>query len=371
MLLALGAVVVGAVLLVKGLSERERKVREDLTAQTAALSRELEAARQAVVDQQEAWKRQERELEKARRTWESDRARLVDERRAIEDRIQALAAGGEATAGQLDALNRQLEEAEEALSRFDPLKLEKMRLDKVSAVEKAVVMVEARITYSDARTGRSLFMFDDGLGNLDVNLQGRGEQVANESSGSGFMVGPDGYLITNAHVVNKKNPSTATFRVPNADIRQRVELRVVFSETSWRHNAQLVRFAATGDQDLALLKITPFQDMPFVPVLDLGVDIPPRGSDVYVIGFPYGTKALQEGDTVIASTFKGIASRKVGYYLQVDAAVIKGNSGGPVIDAAGRILGVVTGHQATGVGEGDSSLGLVIPIAEARSVWPP
>ena len=74
---------------------------------------------------------------------------------------------------------------------------------------------------------------------------------------------------------------------------------------------------------------------------------------------------------MLASTFRGIVSRRVGPYLQVDAAVHPGNSGGPVIDGQGNILGVVTGMQILADGSGSSAIGYVIPVEDLDDVWPP
>ncbi|MEE9125973.1 MAG: serine protease, partial [Planctomycetota bacterium] len=97
---------------------------------------------------------------------------------------------------------------------------------------------------------------------------------------------------------------------------------------------------------------------------------PTLGTEVFVLGFPLGMKALQEGERVIASTFRGIISRSVGSYLQTDAAVHPGNSGGPLIDGHGRVLGVVVGMQRAGRDGASSAMGFIIPIREARKLWP-
>jgi S1-C subfamily serine protease len=90
-----------------------------------------------------------------------------------------------------------------------------------------------------------------------------------------------------------------------------------------------------------------------------------------LLGFPLGKRALQEGGIMRASTFRGIVSRVLDSYLQVDAAVHPGNSGGPLIDGQGHLHGVVVGMQVAEDGVGSSAMGFVIPIAHAISIWPP
>ena len=138
-----------------------------------------------------------------------------------------------------------------------------------------------------------------------------------------------------------------------------------------RHAATIEGFANTDKEDLALIRIEPFEGMPHLADFSLETPLPARGSEVFLIGFPLGTEALQEGDTVLASTFRGIVSRSVDYYLQVDAAVHPGASGGPVIDGQGRVLGVVTGMQVVDTFSSSSAIGYVIPVAEVGKLWPP
>jgi S1-C subfamily serine protease len=90
-----------------------------------------------------------------------------------------------------------------------------------------------------------------------------------------------------------------------------------------------------------------------------------------LLGFPLGNFALQEGRTVIASTFRGILSRIVDGSLQVDAGVHPGNSGGPITDPLGRVIGIVSSVQATPEQTAVYTIGYGIPIAEASSIWPP
>ena len=97
---------------------------------------------------------------------------------------------------------------------------------------------------------------------------------------------------------------------------------------------------------------------------------PTAGSDVYLLGFPLGKRALQDGRTVIASAFRGIVSRNVAGFLQVDAAVHPGNSGGPVIDEGGRVIGVVVGMQRINDREAAEDMGFIIPIDLAGEIWP-
>jgi S1-C subfamily serine protease len=128
---------------------------------------------------------------------------------------------------------------------------------------------------------------------------------------------------------------------------------------------------ADDDIDLALVRIDPFEGMPHLNDFNLESATPEPGGDLYLLGFPLGNFALQEGRTVIASTFRGILSRIVDGSLQVDAGVHPGNSGGPITDPLGRVIGIVTSVQATPEQTAVYTIGYGIPIADAASIWPP
>jgi len=74
---------------------------------------------------------------------------------------------------------------------------------------------------------------------------------------------------------------------------------------------------------------------------------------------------------VIASTFRGIVSRVVDGNLQVGAGVHPGNSGGPITDPTGRVIGVVFSEQATPDQAAVYFIGYGIPIERSEQLWPP
>jgi S1-C subfamily serine protease len=159
--------------------------------------------------------------------------------------------------------------------------------------------------------------------------------------------------------------------VDDITLRSELEVWVTFSGERKRHPATIVEWRRDERQDLALLKIESFDSIPYLKAFATEGKKPILGSDVFLIGFPGGKSILQEGDRMLASTFRGIVSRTVDYYVQIDAAVHPGVSGGPVIDGQGRLVGVVTGMQTLDDMSNSSAIGYVIPIREVASVWPP
>ncbi len=304
--------------------------------------------------------------------WERQRMGLEGERDTLLKQISSFERKGEDSRVALGQLREQLASTQQYLEMYDPVGLEQQRLEDVSQVRQAVVLIEKTVVYRDMRTGALLY-FDRTEDDADaLNLEGRGDPLTlDASTGSGFCIDADGWIITNAHVLEF---AAQSFPVPFSDdveLRPERHLDVVFTDSDVRRSAVVARVSKRDDQDLALLKIEPFEGMPTLPSLDLDMSPPAPGSEVYLFGFPLGHHALQVGDTVIASTFKGILSRQVDPYLQVDAGVYPGNSGGPLTDAKGRVIGVIFSVQNNLDGTAAANIGYAIPVAGLASVLPP
>ncbi|NIP31541.1 MAG: trypsin-like serine protease, partial [Candidatus Dadabacteria bacterium] len=165
-------------------------------------------------------------------------------------------------------------------------------------------------------------------------------EYRNKGLGSGFIISPDGYIITNNHVVKKAD-----------------EIEVILQDGD-KYKADVI--GADPKTDLALLKIKPNKALPAVKLGDsTKLDI---GDWVLAIGNPFGL-----GHTVTA----GIVSAKgrslgMGAYddfIQTDAAINPGNSGGPLFNFKGEVVGVNTAIIAGGQG-----IGFAIPISMANRV---
>ena len=285
-----------------------------------------------------------------------ERLANLEETGASADEIARLEGLLETTRGELDA-------ARASLALVDPVNLEAARLSGVSHVRHAVVLIEAKMTL--VKDGQTLHL-DVSLG---PNWEDAGEPWTQESTGTGFVVSPEGYVLTNAHVVEPSEDSPLVRSARQSGMTPELELFAVFDGDTTRHPLEVQKVAR--GVDLALARITPFEDMPHLPEFSTGVAAPPVGSDVYLVGFPLGNFAIQEGRRVHASTFRGILSRVVDGNLQVDAGVHPGNSGGPITDTQGRVIGVVFSVQATPEQTAVYTIGYGIPIARADQLWPP
>ncbi len=170
----------------------------------------------------------------------------------------------------------------------------------------------------------------------------RGELRRN-SLGSGFVVHPDGYVISNHHVV--ANASAIKVRLADGD--KTYDAKVIGSDAK---------------TDVALLKIQPDAKLPHVELGDS--DALAVGDWVVAIGNPFGL-----GHTVTAGIISA-KDRQIGHgpyddFLQTDAAINPGNSGGPLFDSAGRVVGINTAIVA-----GGSGIGFAVPINLAKKLLP-
>jgi serine protease Do len=160
------------------------------------------------------------------------------------------------------------------------------------------------------------------------------------SLGSGFLVAPEGFIVTNNHVVE------------GAD-RIRVQL-----DGGAEYDAEIA--GRDPGTDLALVRIRPDGDLPF---LELGNSDALRvGQWVLAIGNPYGLEHTVTAG-IVSAKGRVIGSGPYDDFIQTDASINPGNSGGPLLDMDGRVVGINTAIVASGQG-----IGFAVPIDMARSI---
>lgn len=311
-------------------------------------------------------------IEKERDAWVSQRERLQAERATLLARIQELAEHEETSSTELARLRTDLSQTNFALARYDPLTLDNARQADVARVQSAVVFVETKLRYRNSKTGKLLRRRPGSAGEEgQITFDEDAPLVEEESSGSGFCISPEGQIITNAHVVHPTGYDREYDLGDGERLIPEVHYAAVFSNSAERHPARLVKFMSEGDDDLALITIEPFPGM--VHLADFNTDtMPPApGAEVYLHGFPLGKMAIQDGDRVVVSSFRGILSRTVSNWLQVDAAVHPGNSGGPLTDGRGRVIGVVCRVQRISAAALAPDMGYAIPIQRVARLLAP
>jgi len=163
-----------------------------------------------------------------------------------------------------------------------------------------------------------------------------------QSQGSGFFISKDGYIVTNNHVVQ------------NA-----VEVAVTM-EDGRTLDAKVI--GTDPRTDLALLKVKQDGDFPFVRF----AKAQPRVGDwVIAVGNPFGLGGTVTAG-IVSARGRDIGSGPYDDYLQIDAAVNRGNSGGPTFNAAGEVVGVNTAiYSPSG---GNVGIAFAIPAATVEAV---
>ena len=212
----------------------------------------------------------------------------------------------------------------------------------VRQVSPAVVNVYAQRTVRQRRS-----ILEDMMSGLPPGaLGGMTRERIEQSLGSGVLVRPDGVIVTNNHVVD------------GAD-----QLKVVLSD---RREFEAKVLVADARTDLAVLKInTGAERMPSLPFADTRQA--QVGDFVIAIGNPFG---LQQ--TVTSGIISALARTEVGindysFFIQTDAAINRGNSGGALVDMSGSLIGVNTAIFSDN-GGGSNGIGFAIPAEMVRRV---
>ena len=235
--------------------------------------------------------------------------------------------------------------ARAALPRPDERPSPNRRTPVVVAVEKvrgAVVNVAAeelvRIRVRSRADSISDFLFGEFF---EQPRYRRGYQVT--SLGSGVIVSPDGYVLTNAHVVERG----ARLRVGLLDGRELIA-KVVGTDAS---------------SDLAVLKLDAKERLPYATLGRSDGLLP--GETVIAIGNPFGLSHTVTTGVVSAvhRNFKA-GDRTLFDFVQTDASINPGNSGGALLDIEGRLVGVNTAI----LGDRNAGIGFAIPIDRARRI---
>jgi S1-C subfamily serine protease len=170
-----------------------------------------------------------------------------------------------------------------------------------------------------------------------------------QGSGSGFIWDADGHVITNFHVIQGASGARVTLG----------------DHSNW--DAQLVGVAP--DHDLAVLRITAPKNALKPLAVGTSADLQ-VGQKVFAIGNPFGLdQSLTTGViSALGREIDAVTGRTISGVIQTDAAINPGNSGGPLLDSAGRLIGVNTAiYSPSGSSAG---IGFAVPVDTVNRVAP-
>lgn len=182
-------------------------------------------------------------------------------------------------------------------------------------------------------------------------MKGNGSSAKKAASGTGFIISADGYIVTNAHVVQYATDSPSKYFVT-----------VMLPDETEATKAEIVGYDT--QTDIAVLKVNSDKTLPCLKLGDS--DQLKSGETVIAIGNALG----QLDDTVtvgvVSATSRDINTN--GYtmkVIQTDAAINNGNSGGPLLNTYGEVIGITNAKIVTSTSEG---LGFAIPINSVKTV---
>jgi serine protease Do len=170
----------------------------------------------------------------------------------------------------------------------------------------------------------------------------RGQRNFSMAQGSGFFISADGYVVTNNHVVSNAKTVEIT-----TDDGKTYDAKVIGNDAK---------------TDMALLKVDGRSDLPHVTLSGTN---PRIGDWVIAVGNPFGLGGTVTAG-IVSANGRDIGAGPYDDFIQIDAPVNRGNSGGPVFDAEGNVIGVTTAiYSPSG---GSVGIGFAIPADTVKSV---
>jgi serine protease Do len=180
--------------------------------------------------------------------------------------------------------------------------------------------------------------------------RGSGQPTTREaqSLGSGFIISPDGYVVTNNHVIQP-------------DGRAELKEVTVTTPDGTEYPAEVIGRDAASD--LAVLKIT--RDEPF-PYVEFGDSNDARVGDwVVAIGNPFGLGGTVTSG-IVSAVHRATGAGAYDRYIQTDASINRGNSGGPLFDMQGHVIGI--NNAIFSPSGGSVGIGFAIPAETAKPI---
>jgi len=261
--------------------------------------------------------------------------------------MAALAVGillGTLVSGGVRAARQNGSAAAPVLAVQSPAQLSSTFREVASQVEPAVVNISTEAVVRAPRGRRAPEMQDPFQDFFERFFDSPGEPRTERSLGSGVIVAADGYILTNNHVVEGADRITVRLSGDNEQFPATV-------------------VGVDGETDLAVIKIDAGRRLPAVPLGDS--EASQVGDWVLAIGSPFGLDATVTAGII---SYKGRpGSQQFQRFIQTDAAINRGNSGGPLVNLAGQVIGINTAIVASGGVY--AGVGFALPSNTAAQVY--
>lgn len=230
------------------------------------------------------------------------------------------------------------------------LDIDRTRQTAITRAVKAVSPAVVSVNVTELREYRDPFFNDPFFSQFFGNNQGESQYTEVKSLGSGFLISPDGYIVTNDHVAGNANKIT-----------------VALSDGT-KLEAKLI--GTDKITDVALLKVEPPKPLPYLSFSDSKALL--VGEWVIAFGNPFGLfEAAQPTVTVgvVSGLNRNLGPTQGHSYrgmIQTDASINSGNSGGPLVNALGEVIGVNTViYTQSG---GSVGVGFAVPAHKVQEV---
>jgi len=175
-----------------------------------------------------------------------------------------------------------------------------------------------------------------------------GEDMRERATGSGIIVDPKGYIVTNAHVVDKA---------------ERIKVKLMSDPATVTYDATVI--GTDKETDLAVIKIDAKNPLPAAKMGNS--DSMQVGDWVLAIGSPFGLEETVTAGIVSARGRNIVPQRQFQSFIQTDAAINPGNSGGPLVNMNGEVIGINTAIFTSGGGY--QGVGFAMPSNTVVSVY--
>jgi serine protease Do len=214
--------------------------------------------------------------------------------------------------------------------------------DLAEQVSKGVVNIQTKRTVTGSGMPHSFEEFFFGQPPFGGQQRPGEREREVPSLGSGFVISPDGYIVTNNHVVEGVDEITVAF------------------EDGRELSAEVI--GRDPKTDLALLRVETDKDLPALPLGDSEVVRP--GEWVVAIGNPFGLEHTVTAG-IVSAKHRIIGQGSYDDYIQTDAAINPGNSGGPLINLKGEVIGINTAIKPAA-----NTIGFAVPVNMAKDILP-